>query len=272
MFTESQLTRYSRHFVLPQIGVKGQKKLMASKVLVIGGGALGSAALLYLAGAGIGTLGIADGDTVELSNLQRQIIHRTDSAGKNKVDSARAAIGALNPDVQAVTYPQRVTADNFCEIVRDYDFVIDGTDRFESKFLINDGCVLLDKPYVHGGAVGFTGQAMTWVPGGGPCLRCLLGSVPPRETALTCAQNGVLGPAAGIIGCIQASEAIKYLLGIGDLLCGRVLQLDALNMKFSTTGFSAADPSCPVCGGQPSIRSLADRAWEYDLDGSCCGK
>lgn len=113
---------------------------------------------------------------------------------------------------------------------------------------------------------------MTWVPGGGPCLRCLLGSVPPRETALTCAQNGVLGPAAGIIGCIQASEAIKYLLGIGDLLCGRVLQLDALNMKFSTTGFSAADPSCPVCGGQPSIRSLADRAWEYDLDGSCCGK
>lgn len=271
MFTESQLMRYSRHFVLPQIGVGGQKKLLASKVLVVGAGALGSASLLYLAAAGVGTLGIADDDTVDLSNLQRQIIHRTDSIGKNKVDSARAAIGGINPDVQVIVYPQKMTADNFCETAGDYDFVIDGTDRFETKFLINDGCVLLDKPYAHGGAVGFTGQAMTWAPGRGPCLRCLLGSVPPRETAMTCSQNGILGTTAGIIGCIQASEAIKYLLGIGDLLCGRVLHFDALTMDFSVTRFASADPDCAVCGRAPTIGSLADRAWEYALDDGCRG-
>ena len=268
MFSEEQLERYSRHFALREIGVSGQKRLLASRILVIGAGALGSSALMYLAAAGVGPIGIADYDTVEPSNLQRQIIHSVDSVGKKKVLSAGQAVGRLNPDVDVNLYCERMTADNIRKIISDYDFVIDGTDRFESKFLINDACVLSQKPYSHAGSVRFEGQLMTYVPGRGPCLRCLLENVPPRETALTCSQAGVLGAVTGVLGSLQATEAIKYLLGIGELLVGKVLHFDGLTMQFRTVNLSEPNPDCAVCGKRPVIRNLADNRAEYEA-GAC---
>lgn len=269
IFTENQLERYSRHFVLPEIGVSGQKQLLRSKVLVIGAGALGSAALMYLAAAGVGTIGIADDDRVELSNLQRQIIHRTDTAGMKKIDSARQAIESFNPDVSVVLHDGRMTVDNIQETIRQYDFIIDGTDRFESKFLINDACVLEKKPYAHAGIVRFEGQAMTYVPGQGPCLRCLLEKVPPRDRTLTCSQAGVLGACTGVLGSIQAAEAVKYLLGIGRLLVGRLLHFDGLTMEFNTADIPLSSPYCGVCGEHPTILSLAGNRSEYEP--AACG-
>lgn len=263
IFSEEQLERYSRHFVLREIGVSGQKRLLASKVLVIGAGALGSSTLMYLAAAGVGTLGIADYDTVETSNLQRQIIHNAGNVGIKKTLSAEHTVKSLNSDVTVKLHSERMTADNIQSIISDYDFIIDGTDRFESKFLINDACVLSQKPYSHAGAVRFEGQLMTYVPGKGPCLRCILENVPPVETTLTCSQAGVLGAVTGVLGSLQALEAIKYLLGIGELLVGKVLHFDGLTMQFRNVKLSESNPDCPVCGNRPTITSLIDNKEEY---------
>lgn len=266
-FSEEQLERYSRHFVLREIGVSGQKKLFSSKVLVIGAGALGSGALMYLASAGVGTVGIADRDCVELSNLQRQVIHRTENIGMPKTDSAEQTLKGINPDVSVITHYERVTADNIEELIRPYDFIIDGTDRFETKFLINDACVLNKKPYSHAGAVRFGGQAMTYVPGAGPCLRCLLGDVPPHDQNTACSQAGVLGAVTGVIGSIQAAEAIKYLLGIGQLLTGKILNFDALSMNIRVTEIAKSDPQCRICGETSDILSLSENREEYEVHG-----
>ena len=264
-FSEEQLERYSRHFVLSELGVAGQQKLLHSRVLVIGAGALGSAASLYLAAAGVGCLGIADYDRVELSNLQRQILHRTDRVGERKVDSARQTLQALNPDVTVLPLAQRITPDNITGILADYDFVVDATDRFETKFLINDACVLGHKPFVHAGIVRFAGQAMTYVPGRGPCLRCLLEDVPPNT--VTCAQAGVLGAATGVLGSIQALETIKYLTGIGELLTGRVLYFDGLTMQTRVSRFPHPAPDCRVGGEHPTIRDVVENRAEYEVAG-----
>ena len=257
--------RYDRHLVLREIGPQGQERLRASKVLLIGAGGLGSAAGLYLAAAGIGTIGIADYDAVDLSNLQRQIIHRMDSVGKAKTHSAARAIGELNPEVEVRIHEGRMTVENIQSVIEPYDFILDCTDRFESKFLVNDACVLSQKPYCHAGVVRFEGQVMTYVPGQGPCLRCLLGGVPAPTEAPTCAQVGVLGAMVGVIGSIQALEAVKVLLGIGEPLTGKVLRFDGLNMKTRVIDIPGTDPDCAVCGCHPAIRSLADNAGEYEI-------
>lgn len=260
VFSEEQLERYSRHFVLREIGVDGQKKLLNASVLVIGAGALGSAALLYLAAAGVGTLGICDYDKVDLSNLQRQIIHSTKTVGLSKTQSAKQAIEHLNPDVHIILHEEKITADNITDIVRKYDFIIDATDRFESKFLINDACVLTERPYVHAGIVRFGGQVLTYVPHKGPCLRCLLENVP--SNTVTCTEVGVLGAAVGILGSIEALEAIKYILGVGELLVGRLLSFDGLEMRFRTILFPNA-PHCRVCGKGADILDLKSNRAEY---------
>lgn len=274
IFSEEQLERYSRHFVLREIGVSGQKKLLNAKVLVIGVGALGSAALMYLAATGVGMIGIADYDRVERSNLQRQIIHRTENIGTPKTASAEQTLKEINPDVSVILHSVQVSADNIEELILPYDFIIDGTDRFETKFLINDACVLLKKPYSHAGAVRFGGQTMTYVPNGGPCLRCLLGSVPPYEQNVSCSEAGVLGAVTGVIGSIQAAEAVKYLLGIGELLNGRILSFDALSMDIRIARIEKSNPHCSVCGEAPNITSITDNRKEYEINGCsvCSGE
>lgn len=261
ILTGEQAERYARHFVLREIGVSGQKRLLQSKVLVIGAGALGSSALMYLAAAGVGTIGIADYDCVELSNLQRQMIYNTGDIGTEKAASAARAVKAHNPDIAVRTHPMRLTAGNIQSVIGQYDFILDCTDRFESKFLINDACVLEKKPYSHAGVVRFEGQAMTYVPGRGPCLRCLLGSVPPNT--VTCSQAGVLGAVTGVMGSLQALEAVKYLLGIGELLVGKVLSFDGLAMRIRVTDMPRPDPDCGVCGEHPVIRTLSGNQGEY---------
>lgn len=243
---QEQSVRYKRNYTLSEVGIEGQKKLLAAKVLVIGAGATGGAALMYLAAAGVGTLGICDYDTVELTNLQRQIIHRTSRIGTGKPDSAAETLREINPDVNLILIREKMIQNNIASIIRDYDFILDCTDRFKSKLLINDACVLTGKPYSHAGVVRFGGQVMTYVPGQGPCLRCLLGeNCDTAETPL-CAQVGVLGSVTGIIGSIQATEAIKYLLGIGRLLLGRILQVDGLTMQMHETKVPV-NPSCKLC-------------------------
>ncbi len=269
ILTEEQAERYSRHFVLREIGLSGQKRLLQSKVLVIGAGALGSSALMYLAAAGTGTLGIADYDRVELSNLQRQIIHTAENTGMLKTRSAELAVKARNPDVAVQLHSEKMTADNIQRVIAPYDIVLDCTDRFETKFLINDACVLSGKPYVHAGAVRFEGQLMTYVPGRGPCLRCLLGHVPPAEDTLACSQAGVLGAVTGVIGSLQALEAVKFLLGIGELLTGRVLTFDGLSLRTRVSAVFRANPDCGVCGQHPVIHSLSDNRNEYSEGYAC---
>ena len=261
-FSKEQAQRYARHFVLKEIGVAGQERLLQSRVLVIGAGALGSSALMYLAAAGIGVIGICDGDRVELSNLSRQIIHRQSDIGTLKTESAKRALVGLNSDVTIQLISERVTPDNIETVISPYDFILDCTDRFETKFLINDACVLMEKPFSHAGAVRFEGQAMTYVPGRGGCLRCVLGGVP--ENAASCAEAGVLGSIPGIWGCIQATEAIKYLLGTGQLLTGRVLHIDGLTMRTQTINIGAADDDCPVCGKACTSFSLLQHRGEYE--------
>lgn len=261
-FTKEQLERYSRHFVLKEIGASGQKRLADSKVLVIGAGALGSSALLYLTAAGVGVIGVADGDRVEASNLGRQIIHDAESVGLLKTDSAKRAIERLNPSITVNAFPNRVTPDNITSVIAPYDFILDCTDRFETKLLINDACVLEGKPYSHAGAVRFEGQALTYVPGKGACLRCVLGGVPAE--AEYCSQAGVLGAVPGMLGCVQATEAVKYLLGVGELLVGRVLHIDGLSMRIRTVGLEGAREDCPVCGKRRTVLSLADNRREYE--------
>ena len=251
MLTESQIERYSRHIILKEVGGKGQQKLLDGKVLVIGAGGLGAPVALYLAAAGVGTIGIADADDVDLSNLQRQVIHFTADIGKPKVESAREKIEAINPDVTVVTYKEWVTAANISAIIADYDFVIDGTDNFAAKFLINDACVLAGKPYSHAGILQFVGQTITILPGQSPCYRCLFPKPPPKDAIPTCSQAGVIGVLPGVVGSIQATEAIKFLLGKGKLLAGRILMYDALDMNFRDVEIKR-NANCPICGEHPA--------------------
>lgn len=256
-FTDEQLERYSRHIILKEVGVKGQKKLMAGKVLIIGAGGLGAPAAMYLAAAGVGTIGIADADVVDLSNLQRQVIHTTNDLGKPKVQSAAETMKAINPDVNVVTYEDFIAANNIADIIKDYDFVLDGTDNFPAKFLINDACVQAGIPFCHAGIIRFKGQLMTWVPGEGPCYRCVFKEPPPKDAVPTCKQAGVIGAMAGVIGCLQAMEAVKFLTGAGELLTGKLLTYDALTNTIRTVNIPK-DPDCAVCSDHPTITELID--------------
>ncbi|AJG99843.1 adenylyltransferase [Clostridium beijerinckii] len=265
-FTNEQLERYSRQIILDDVSVKGQEKILNSKVLIIGTGGLGAPAAMYLGAAGVGTIGLVDADTVDLSNLQRQIIHSTQDVGKPKVISGKETINAINPDVNVVTYQERATASNILDIIKDkdYDFIIDGTDNFPVKFLINDACVMLQKPFSHAGIIRFQGQTMTYVPGQGPCYRCVFQTPPPPDVVPTCQQAGVLGVMGGIIGSIQASETLKYITGVGDLLAGKLLTFDAKKMNFRTIDIHH-DKNCAICGKTATIDKLID----YDLN--VCG-
>jgi molybdopterin/thiamine biosynthesis adenylyltransferase len=258
-FTDAQLERYSRHIILKEVGVKGQKKLMEGRVLIIGAGGLGAPAAMYLAAAGVGTIGIADADVVDLSNLQRQIIHSTKDIGKPKVQSAKETMEEMNSDVEVVSYHEWINSTNITDIIKDkdYDFIIDGTDNFPIKFLINDACVMLGKPFVHAGIIRFRGQLLTYIPGKGPCYRCVFQNPPPKDAVPTCRQAGVLGVMGGVIGTLQATEALKYLLGLEGLLSGFILNYDALTMEFRKVKL-AANPDCQVCGTAPSITTLID--------------
>lgn len=257
-FTNEQLERYSRHIILKEVGAKGQKKLLNAKVLIIGAGGLGAPAAMYLAAAGVGTIGIVDADEVDLSNLQRQIIHTTNDVGKAKVKSAEETMNAINPDVTVKTYRQFVDSSNIMELISDYDFIIDGTDNFPAKFLINDACVMAKKPFSHAGIIRFKGQLMTYVPGQGPCYRCVFENPPPKDAVPTCKQAGVIGAMGGIIGSLQAMEAVKYILGVGDLLTGYLLTYDALTMEFRKIKLPKAVENCAVCGKNPTITELID--------------
>lgn len=254
---EDQIERYSRNIILKEVGGKGQKKLLESKVLIIGAGGLGSPAALYLAAAGVGTIGLADGDTVDLTNLQRQVIHFTKDVGARKADSAKEKIAQLNPDVDVKIHAEMVRAANAQEIITGYDFVIDGTDNFAAKFLINDACVLLNKPYSHAGILRFNGQMMTVKPRKSTCYRCVFKAPPPVGAVPGCSEAGVLGAMAGVIGTLQAVETLKYLLGVGDLLTDRLLIFDALPLSFREVKV-LRNGSCPVCGEHPTITSLID--------------
>jgi len=249
-FTEIQIERYGRNILLKGFGLKGQSRLMESKVLIIGIGGLGSPAALYLAAAGVGTIGLADGDVVEISNLQRQIIHDSALVGAFKTTSAASRIKALNPDVRILRYNERINAKNISEIITEFDFLIDGTDTFGSKFLINDACVKFNVPFSHAGVVQYVGQTMTVVPRKTACYRCMFQSPPPSDAVPNCSQAGILGSVAGILGCIQATEAVKYLIGKGDLLGDVLLHVDAETMEFRKIPLKRRE-SCPVCSLQP---------------------
>ena len=256
--TDEQIERYSRHIILKEVGAKGQKKLLNAKVLIIGAGGLGAPAAMYLAAAGVGTIGIVDADEVDLSNLQRQIIHSTADIGKPKVKSAKETMNAMNPDVEVKTYHKFVDSTNIREIIREYDFVIDGTDNFPAKFLINDACVMEKKPFSHAGIIRFKGQLMTYVPGQGPCYRCVFKNPPPKDAVPTCKQAGVIGAMGGVIGSLQAMEAIKYIVGVGNLLTGHLLTYDAVNQEFRKIKLPSDTSKCPVCGEHPTITELID--------------
>lgn len=245
--TEEQKERYARHLVLDEIGEKGQELLLKSRVLIIGAGGLGSASALYLAAAGVGTIGIADADRVDLSNLQRQIIHTVSDLGKEKVFSAKESICALNPDIDVKTYHIFVDGDNIAKLIDDYDFVIDATDNFDAKFLINDACVAARKPFSHAGIFRFHGQLMTYVPDKGPCYRCIFSSPPPEDAMPTGRQAGIIGAVAGVIGSLQAAEAIKYITGAGELLTGQLFTCDILTMTFRKITLPEKNDSCTAC-------------------------
>ena len=254
-----QRNRYHRHLLLPEVGDEGQQKLLDSKVLLLGAGGLGSPAALYLAAAGVGTLGIIDMDVVDASNLQRQILHNIDRVGERKVDSAKKTLTALNPDVNVVTYDVRLGADNIMDIIDGYDLIVDGTDNFPTRYLVNDASLIKRIPVVHGSIFRFEGQATVFHPYEGPCYRCLIPEPPPPELAPSCAEAGVLGVLPGIIGSIQAIEAIKVLLGLGDTLVGRLLAYDSLEQSFRTFKVNR-DPKCPSCGPDAGEIVIA----EYD--------
>jgi molybdopterin/thiamine biosynthesis adenylyltransferase/rhodanese-related sulfurtransferase len=257
--TAEQRNRYQRHLLLPEVGDDGQQKLLSSKVLLLGAGGLGSPAALYLAAAGIGTLGIIDMDVVDASNLQRQVLHNMDRIGERKVDSAKKTLTALNPDVNVVTYDVRLGADNVLDVIDGYDVIVDGTDNFPTRYLVNDASLLKRIPVVHGSIFRFEGQATVFAPYEGPCYRCLIPEPPPPELAPSCAEAGVLGALPGIVGSIQAIEAIKVLLGLGDPLIGRLLAYDSLEQSFRTFKVNR-DPKCPACGPEAGEIVIA----EYD--------
>jgi sulfur-carrier protein adenylyltransferase/sulfurtransferase len=257
--TAEQRNRYQRHLLLPEVGETGQLKLLDSKVLLLGAGGLGSPAALYLAAAGVGTLGIIDMDVVDASNLQRQILHNTDRIGDRKVDSAKKTLTLINPDVNVVTYDVRLGADNILDIIDGYDVIVDGTDNFPTRYLVNDASLLQRIPVVHGSIFRFEGQVTVFNPYEGPCYRCLLPEPPPAELAPSCSEAGVLGVLPGIVGSLQAVETIKVLLGIGDTLQGRLLAYDALEQSFRTFKVRR-DPACPACGADAAEIVIA----EYD--------
>ncbi len=249
--------RYSRHLIMPEVGLDGQKRLKAAKVLLIGAGGLGSPLGLYLAAAGIGRIGLVDFDAVDFSNLQRQVLHGTNDVGRPKLQSARERLQAINPDVQLDLYETRLDRSNALRLFEPYDIVIDGTDNFATRYLVNDACVLLKKPNVYGSIFRFDGQASVFYPGQGPCYRCLYPEPPPPGEVPSCAEGGVLGILPGVIGCIQATECIKLLLGRGEPLVGRLLLYDALQMSFREFKVRR-NPKCPICGDQPTIKELID--------------
>jgi molybdopterin/thiamine biosynthesis adenylyltransferase len=252
-----QLERYSRHFLLSQLGEKGQRTLLDAKVLLVGAGGLGSPAALYLAAAGVGTVGIVDADVVERSNLQRQVLHTTDRVGMPKTASAALALQALNPDVQVRVYPERLTADNVMALFQDYEVIVDGSDNFPTRYLVNDAAVLVGKPVVHGSIFQFEGQVSVFTPHAGPCYRCLYPTPPPPGLVPSCSEVGVLGVLPGVIGVIQATETIKLIIGQGEPLVGRLLMYDALAMRFREIRIRR-DLACPLCGVHPTITALQD--------------
>jgi adenylyltransferase/sulfurtransferase len=253
-----QIRRYSRHLILPEVGLAGQKKICSTSVLCIGAGGLGSPIAMYLAAAGIGKIGIVDFDTVDFSNLQRQIIHGTSDVGRPKAESARDTLKCINPTCEVVLHKTRISSDNALEIIKPYDIVVDGTDNFPTRYLTNDACVLLKKPNVYGSIFRFDGQASVFAPHlGGPCYRCLYPEPPPPGMVPSCAEGGVLGVLPGIVGCIQATEILKLALGKGSSLVGRLLTFDALKMKFHELKLRR-DPKCPICGEHPTIKELID--------------
>jgi sulfur-carrier protein adenylyltransferase/sulfurtransferase len=254
-----QRNRYQRHLLLPEVGEAGQQKLLDAKVLLLGAGGLGSPAALYLAAAGVGTLGIVDMDVVDASNLQRQVLHNMDRVGDRKVDSAKKTLTALNPDVTVATYDVRLGADNILDVIDGYDVIVDGTDNFPTRYLVNDASLLKRIPVVHGSIFRFDGQATVFAPYQGPCYRCMVAEPPPPELAPSCAEAGVLGVLPGIVGSIQAMETVKLLLGLGDPLIGRLLAYDALEMSFRTFKVQR-DPQCPACGEDAPPITIA----EYD--------
>ena len=255
--TRDQILRYSRHLIMPEVGIEGQQKLKDAGILLIGAGGLGSPLGLYLAAAGVGRLGIVDFDTVDFTNLQRQIIHRTEDVGRLKVESAKERINAINPEVQVTTYNARISRDNIMELIKPYEVVIDGTDNFPTRYLVNDACIFQKKPNVYGSIFRFDGQATVFYPFKGPCYRCLYPEPPPPGMVPSCAEGGVLGVLPGMIGIIQATEAVKLIIGKGEPLIGRLLLYNALKMEFREVKLKR-DPHCPVCGDKPTVKELID--------------
>ena len=255
--SQDQISRYSRHLLLPEVGVEGQEKLCSSSVLCIGTGGLGSPVSLYLAAAGVGKLGLVDFDIVDSSNLQRQIAHGESTVGKLKVDSAKARIKDMNSSVEVITYNTRLTSENALELFKGYDIIVDGTDNFPTRYLANDACVLLEKPYIYGCILKFEGQASVFDSKNGPCYRCLFPEPPPPGLVPSCAEGGVIGVLPGIIGLFQANEVIKLILGKGSTLVGRLLLFDALAMSFKEMKLRK-DKNCPICGDNPTIQELID--------------
>ncbi|HEV2983465.1 MAG TPA: molybdopterin-synthase adenylyltransferase MoeB [Vicinamibacterales bacterium] len=255
--TNDEVKRYSRHLIMPEVGVEGQRKLKASKVLCIGAGGLGSPVAMYLAAAGVGTLGIVDFDTVDFSNLQRQILHGTPDVGRPKLDSAKDKLHALNPEIDIETYEVALSSQNAMTLFEPYDVIVDGTDNFPTRYLVNDACVLLGKPNAYGSIFRFEGQASVFATKDGPCYRCLYPEPPPPGLVPSCAEGGVLGVLPGLIGMIQATETVKLIMGIGEPLIGRFLIYDALRMRFRELKLRK-DPDCPVCGTHPTVTKLID--------------
>jgi molybdopterin/thiamine biosynthesis adenylyltransferase len=256
VLTPDQVKRYSRHIIMSDVGSGGQRKLMGAKALIIGAGGLGSPAAVYLSLAGVGTVGLVDFDVVELSNLQRQILHHTTDVGRPKLQSARDNLHAYNPDVNVVLHEVRLESDNAMEIISQYDLVVNGADNFATRYLVNDACYLLNKPLVDGSILIFDGQATVFLPGQG-CYRCLFPSPPPPGMVPNCAEAGVLGALTGLVGSVQATEALKYFLGIGESLSSRLLLIDALSMNFREVKLKR-NPQCPLCGDNPTITELID--------------
>ncbi len=265
MFSDDQIQRYSRQIILGEVGSAGQRKLLGSRVLIVGAGGLGSPAALYLAGAGIGTLGIVDKDVVDISNLHRQILHTMLDTGRHKTDSAEEKIRIRNPDVNVVTYKLSFSAANALDLVKQYDFVVDGADNFATKFLIADACHFAGVPYSHAGIRQWSGQTMTVVPGKTTCYRCVF-RAPPSGPVDTCAESGIMGPVAGIIGTMQATEAIKSILGAGELLTDRLLEFDGLAMSFREVRLHRST-TCPLCGVNPGITAVEGPP---SASGACC--
>jgi adenylyltransferase/sulfurtransferase len=256
-FTQEQITRYARHFTLPEVGEQGQAKLLDGKVLCIGAGGLGSPVAYYLAAAGVGTIGIIDHDVVDMSNLQRQILHTNDRVGMPKVESAQKTLNALNPDVKIIGFNERLSSENVMRIIKDFDVIVNGCDNFPTRYLINDACVMAKKPLVDGSIFQFEGQATVFYPGRGPCYRCLFPEPPPPGAAPSCAEAGVLGVLPGLVGCVQALEAMKLLLGAGKPLIGRMMHFETLSSEVRVLKLRR-DPNCLVCSDNPKITELID--------------